>query len=1212
MDQELLALRKEKNRMKKKGNDKEVAECCNGIGEILSRCGEHEEALSEHKEELHLCQALSDRMGQAIAHRRIGECFTELGNFKYALQHQMKHLELARLLHSGAEEQRAWATLGRTHFQHSEVMEDQQEAKRQLEEARKAFMNALDTAEKIQEEIKTVEYMQMRARLLLNLGLVSERRGDVQRCEEFMRQAIYIAHKHSIADDLYRCNFNLAGMLKTQGKLSQAQRVIEEALKTANKLKDKISQAEALIAKADILLLLGDYIAAKRTLTQAWKLAPPSELIIQKVERNLKATCVVCQCRDNLNDCNSDDWETQRRLNENIGDTLSSVGLFAEALSFYKEALICARKESTPADVLASLYVSLAITHADLQQFEEAVECSEKELICRRGNVTEECRTWLNIADYKDKGGRPYSEIKAALDKALQHAEMTNNRSLKRLALEHLVTVQTSMGSGIADEKKLVTKQLLEELGEEQEEETEEEESQPLSPLDVNMLSSSDGEDEEPEQVKKKKPAWNRRNEKGETPLHRAAIAGNQVRVKELMSQGHLVNPRDGAGWTPLHEAANHGHAEIVRLLTKHGAWVNDRGGRHCGGLTPLHDAAQNGHLSVMQVLLDHKANILAKDNGGQTALDALRAYGTAHRADMDRQEVAACQAMEQDLVRRMVTTGGNPQTTSASLASTIYSDGCGGSDDDSDDDSPLFSSKTKNRQSPAEQPVKRCTMRSRVRGDSDDSSQDATPAATQQRPPTDVASYLTKVFPPSQDLPDMPPAPKAKSACARFAADRRPGDESSDAGHGGYRGDDNAVDAYMEVMQAVGSATARCIEEPHVLRHHPATPAPALIPEEEYVSEHADWLIIDDAPPQNPEKRQRTGGALSQRRRQVQQRITAFAVERGDVREDVEMMGSGGVLSQSRRQVQPQNTVEREEESEEEDIEMFDSGSDSNGSGAATRRVRRTGKPRRTRQLKISALYGPGTQTAVREVDRRVREDEGAAGNSERVAIGPAMRVRVNIEGKVFLIPLPRHEADERRISWLAGEASQRYYAANGRRPQLTLYTKDGAALGSDDIVTDLVTNNEEIVASVETWEMPPLAERYASACEAARTPRYNNITTASRMADSTHCLRLRDLAMRLHQARPLLRSLPGQYALTILDLSGNRLGDEGCKELGLALPSLDALATLNLLGNEVTQRGLRELVDGGSAGAPRLPALPYEPQAVSGSAIFGLWFKV
>ncbi|XP_014680828.1 PREDICTED: tonsoku-like protein [Priapulus caudatus] len=216
-----------------------------------------------------------------------------------------------------------------------------------------------------------------------------------------------------------------------------------------------------------------------------------------------------------------------------------------------------------------------------------------------------------------------------------------------------------------------------------------------------------------------------------------------------------------------------------------------------------------------------------------------------------------------------------------------------------------------------------------------------------------------------------------------------------------------------------------------------------------------------------------------------------------------------------------------------------------------------------------------------------------GAAGSSERVAIEPAMRVRVNVEGKVFLIPLPRHEADERRISWLAGEASQRYYAANGRWPQLTLYTKDGTALGSDDIVTDLVTNNEEIVASVETWEMPPVAERYASACEAARTPRYNNITAALRMADSTHCLRLRDLAMRLHQARPLLRSLPGEYALTVLDLSGNRLGDEGCKELGHALPSLDALATLNLLGNEVTQRGLRELVDGGSAGGPRLPAL-------------------
>lgn len=78
--------------------------------------------------------------------------------------------------------------------------------------------------------------------------------------------------------------------------------------------------------------------------------------------------------------------------------------------------------------------------------------------------------------------------------------------------------------------------------------------------------------------------------------------AGNLIKVRQLVSQGHPVNPRDAAGWLPLHEAANHGYYEIVEYLIKHGAHVNDRGGAQCEGTTPLHDAAQNGHVEVIKV----------------------------------------------------------------------------------------------------------------------------------------------------------------------------------------------------------------------------------------------------------------------------------------------------------------------------------------------------------------------------------------------------------------------------------------------------------------------------------------------------------------------------------------------------------------------------------------------------------------------------------
>ncbi|KAK3748169.1 hypothetical protein QZH41_000754 [Actinostola sp. cb2023] len=51
-------------------------------------------------------------------------------------------------------------------------------------------------------------------------------------------------------------------------------------------------------------------------------------------------------------------------------------------------------------------------------------------------------------------------------------------------------------------------------------------------------------------------------NEKGETNLHRAAIAGDGLLVGTLINQGADVNARDYCGWQPLHEACNHGHTD--------------------------------------------------------------------------------------------------------------------------------------------------------------------------------------------------------------------------------------------------------------------------------------------------------------------------------------------------------------------------------------------------------------------------------------------------------------------------------------------------------------------------------------------------------------------------------------------------------------------------------------------------------------------------
>ncbi|MFM2120873.1 MAG: hypothetical protein RL722_2341 [Pseudomonadota bacterium] len=109
----------------------------------------------------------------------------------------------------------------------------------------------------------------------------------------------------------------------------------------------------------------------------------------------------------------------------------------------------------------------------------------------------------------------------------------------------------------------------------------------------------------------------------GGTALMRAARQGRLAAVQTLLAAGAAVDARDARDYTALfhacHDAeADLGHPEVVQALLDAGA---DKEACIGFGVRPLMYAAGTGEAAVVQVLLAARADPLARNEVGRTAL---------------------------------------------------------------------------------------------------------------------------------------------------------------------------------------------------------------------------------------------------------------------------------------------------------------------------------------------------------------------------------------------------------------------------------------------------------------------------------------------------------------------------------------------------------------------------------------------------------------
>ncbi|KAM5124983.1 tonsoku-like protein [Mantella aurantiaca] len=1065
----------------------------------------------------------------------------------------------------------------------------------------------------------------MRSRLFLNLGFLYDIMGETEKCSYYIRKSIFISEQIQLHDGLYRANVLLAGIHLRNAEHSKAVRCWEAGGASARRMRDKFMESECYCSIGRVLLSLGDLSAGKRSLKKAFRLGSQQQSDRETVCRYLKYAIKGCHLEEMLSEVVMGDQRGALPLYEQLGDLYCKVDCYSKAVEYYKLQLSCAQALCRPDREISVIHVSLAATYSDLKDYKNTILHYQEELELRKGNPVEECKTWQNMAMSVEEDSQGLEGVQRCLLSALRCAREAEALQLQRKVLRQLLEAQRKWASPEAAGTEAQLAELCGDSGSEEEEEEEEENSETLPESDIELSQSDDDEDlegyEKSVPGKRRSVQWNRRNEKGETILHRSCIEGNLKLTNTLLDKGHPLNPRDYCGWTPLHEACNHGHLEIVQLLIDRGANINDAGGPMCEGTTPLHDALTCGNFQVAQLLINRGASVTQRNAKGVTALVSLQEWFKMYGKHLDQETREACKHTERllhaALAGKVAQTSqpkedlqdsevfdaqGSPprsvhpsrdlplaerthgRTSSRDLPLAERTHGRTSSRDlplaerthgrTSSRDLPLaerthgrtssrdlpLAERTHGRTSSRDLPLAERThgrtssrdlpLAERTHGRTSSSSSrdlhwsslEVTIEGSPSLTSTQISSQDPRHDEDSENLltPLNPVKKKARFAPHKSSSvDVAPArNDAPSTPH--QRVPEGGKEAYQQAIHNLGSAKSRLLNQsltqPDLPAEEGSTKA-ALVPAEEYLGD--DWLEDD---------------LRSQWRSRKRMRRSPTPIE-----------------------------IEEVEETSEEEPRPEEPWRDKPRPSSLSRK--------RSRQTKLThmvdrAIVGrtKNDTPTPRETDAFratcAPEESGASllSTVHQMTPPPPMRVRVRVQDNVFLIPIPHSDSDTREISWLADQASQRYYQSCGLRPRLTL-KKEGALLDPQDLILYVLQSNEEVLAEVQSWDLPPLSDRYKKSCQSLGVKEVAVVMKALERQEAGSVLSLGRLALRAQGVCPVLRALKLHSSLRQLDLSGNLLGDGEMEELSAMLVTLPHLTHLNLSGNRITHHGISKL---------------------------------
>lgn len=399
---------------------------CKELADIYVNQEDYQQALSQYEQ----CEEAANRCGDeiklAVANRMIGEMHCYLNDFENAVKHQKVHLKISKTKNDVVEQQRALATLGRTHFLRSETFDNNEEYNKSeaLKTSVKYYLKSLEICNKLSKEVGIKTLSEMKARLYLNLSLCKESAGELIKSTEYINKAMKLCSDADLNEELCKCYSIKSTIYSKQQNFSKAIECVDQGLQIASRLSNKqYIGTELLSLKADLLIDINDFQTAKRVMIKAYKLKIPLKNEYEEVKKKLKIIVVMCQTENNLLMASQVDYEQRRQLNEKLGDACVALKKYSKAITYYEKMLENSERCGMTDKSLIPCYVSLAQTYKDNKQYYQALEYFNRELNLYSKNSIETCKTLLNIAEVMEAQYDSFDKIWSIYERALQIAK---------------------------------------------------------------------------------------------------------------------------------------------------------------------------------------------------------------------------------------------------------------------------------------------------------------------------------------------------------------------------------------------------------------------------------------------------------------------------------------------------------------------------------------------------------------------------------------------------------------------------------------------------------------------------------------------------------------------------------------------------------------------------------------------------------------------